>query len=242
MFLAIRSVYIWITNTLLVLVWWPIMRVVLLTEKDPRRIKTARWLRRLGRIFTRVNPWRIHVSGMENFDATQTYVVVANHQSLADIPILCHLRIDAKWMAKVELFRLPVAGSLLSMGGDVPVDRSDMRKAAKALLECGRILRENVSMVFFPEGTRSLDGEVLPFNDGPFQLAIREQKLILPVVIEGSSNALPKQSWIFTNAENVQLRVLPAVSPEGYTTKQSAELREKVRQIMVDELARLRRR
>ena len=240
MFLAIRSIYIWSASTFLVLIWVPIMGIVKLFERDPRRIRTARWLRRLGRLFTKVNPWRIHISGLEHFDPTQTYVVVANHQSLADIPILCHLRIDAKWMAKVELFQTPVVGTLLRMAGDVPVDRSDMRKAARSLLDCARVLREKCSVIFFPEGTRSLDGEVLPFSDGPFQLAIREQKMILPVVIDGSGSALPRKSWIFSDAEHIELRVLPPVTSAGFTTKQSAELREQVRHIIIDELARLR--
>ncbi len=237
---AIRSAYIWCASLALVLCWVPLLRIILLFERDPRRIRTSRWLRRLGRIATRINPWRVHVHGLENFDPAKVYVLVSNHQSLADIPILCYLRIDAKWLAKTELFKVPLFGPMLKMSGDIPVDRNDMGKAARALLECGKVLRDGVSVVFFPEGTRSLDGQVLPFNDGPFRLAIREQKEILPVVIEGSGNALPKDTWIFSEALDVHLKVLPPVSPNGYTTKQTADLREHVRGLIVDELNRLR--
>src|SRR5258706_15086930 len=102
MFPVIRSVYIWSANSFLLLIWLPLMGIVRLFDRDPRRIRTARWFRRLGRLFTKVNPWRIHITGLEHFDAAQTYVVVSNHQSLADIPILCHIRLDAKWMANAE--------------------------------------------------------------------------------------------------------------------------------------------
>ena len=240
MLLAIRSIWIWSASTILVLIWVPLMGIVWLFERDPRKIRTARWFRRLGRLFTKVNPWRIHMTGLEHFDSAQTYVVVSNHQSLADIPIVSHIRVDAKWMAKIELFRLPLVGPMLRMAGDIPVDRTDMRKAARSLLECARLLRQGCSIVFFPEGTRSLDGNVLPFNDGPFQLAIREQKPILPIVVEGSGNALPRHTWIFSDAEDIQLRVLEPVQSTGFTTKQTAELRELVRQRIIDELDRLR--
>lgn len=85
-----------------------------------------------------------------------------------DIPLITNLKLDAKWLAKAELFDFPLMGWMLRMAADVPVDRSNRRKAAHALLQCARYLRNGCSMVFFPEGTRSPDGEVLPFNEGPF--------------------------------------------------------------------------
>jgi 1-acyl-sn-glycerol-3-phosphate acyltransferase len=97
-------------------------------------------------------------------------------------------------------------------------------------------------VIFFPEGTRSRDGEVLPFNEGPFQLAIREGVRVLPLVVEGSGAALPRNSWIFGGTQDIHLRVLEAVPVEGWTVKQSGALRDVVRQKIVDELRRLRGR
>jgi 1-acyl-sn-glycerol-3-phosphate acyltransferase len=150
------------------------------------------------------------------------------------------MRLDMKWLAKAELFRFPVFGWMMRMAGDVSVDRTDRRKAAKAMLQCARYLRQRCSVVFFPEGTRSLDGDVLPFNEGPFQLAIREHVQILPVVVEGSGAALPRNSWIFGGKKNIQFRILKAVSVDGWDVKRTTELRDTVRQIIVDELSRLR--
>ena len=156
---VLRSVWIWTAGTTLVVFWVPLLAVVRLFDRDPLRLRTGRWFRRLGRAITRVNPWRLHISGWENFDASRVYVIVSNHQSLADIPLITHLRIDAKWLAKAELFRLPGVGWMLRMAGDVPVERTDRRKGAKALMQCVRYLRKRCSLVFFPEGTRSLGGE-----------------------------------------------------------------------------------
>ena len=186
----------------------------------------------------RSNPWRIHVSGTEHIDPRRAHVIVSNHQSMADIPLLSHLPVDTKWMAKAELFRLPVLGWMLRMAGDVPVNRSDRRKGAMALKRCAHYLQEGVSVVCFPEGTRSRDGQVLPFMEGPFNLAIREGVAVLPIVVEGSGDALPRGGWLFGNGSDIWLRVLAPVPATGWD---GAGLRDAVRQRIVDELGRMRK-
>ncbi len=237
---VIRSVWIWFASAALIVSWLPVVAIVRFFDREPKRLRTARSFRRLGRIVAKVNPWRLHISGRENIQDGQVYVVVSNHQSLADIPLISHLKFDTKWLGKAELFRVPVVGWMMRMSGDVPVERSDRRKAAQALLQCARYLRQRISVVFFPEGTRSRDGEVLPFNDGPFQLAIRERVPVLPVVVDGSGAALPRASWIFGGTADIYLRVLDAIPVEGWTVKQTAELQDKVRRRMVDELNQMR--
>jgi 1-acyl-sn-glycerol-3-phosphate acyltransferase len=236
----LRSIWIWTASSVLVLSWTPLLAVVRLFDRDPRHLRTGRWFRRLGRALAKINPWQVRVSGRENLVAGQVYVIVSNHQSMADIPVISHLAVDAKWLVKAELFRVPLLGWMLRMAGDVPVERSDRRKGAKALLQCARLLRHGCSIVCFPEGTRSRDGQVLPFSEGPFQLAIREQVPILPLVVEGSAGALPRNSWIFGGSRTVELNVLPAVAVDGWGTERSAELRDQVRRSIVDELSRLR--
>lgn len=240
MFAILRSIWIWAAGGSLILIWLPLMAVVRLFDRDPLHRKTGRCFRALGRAISRVNPWRLHITGREHVEPGTIYVIVSNHQSLADIPLISHLRVDTKWMAKAELFRLPVIGWELRMAGDVPVERNDRRKAAQALLQCARYLRQGCSLMFFPEGTRSHAGEVLPFNDGPFQLAIREHVAVLPLVVEGSGDALPRRSWIFRGTSDIHLRVLEPIPSEGWNSKQSAELREVVRGAIIAELERLR--
>jgi 1-acyl-sn-glycerol-3-phosphate acyltransferase len=236
----LRSLWIWTAGGLLIAAWTGIVAFVRVFDRDPLRVKTARMFRRLGPAIAKVNPWKLHIAGVDRFDRSRVYVVVSNHQSLADIPLVAHIRFDAKWLAKAELFRIPFVGWMMSMSADVPVIRSDRRKAAHALLQCARYLRQGCSIVFFPEGTRSLDGEVLPFNDGPFQLAIREGVPVLPVVLDGSRHALPRNSWMFGNDLDIHLRVLDPVPVHGFNVKEAAVLRDKVRQKMIDELHRIR--
>jgi 1-acyl-sn-glycerol-3-phosphate acyltransferase len=216
------------------------MSVVWIFDRDPLRRRTARFFRRLGPVMGKVNPWHVVVSGQQNMDPAQVYVIVSNHQSLADIPVITHLKIDTKWMGKAELFRIPVMGWMLRMAGDVPVERGEARKAAKAMLQCARYLRQRCSVVFFPEGTRSRDGSVLPFSEGPFQLAIRERVPILPLVVEGSGAALPRNSWMFGESLTIYLRVLPPVPVDGWDPKQGAALRDAVREKIIAELTLLR--
>jgi 1-acyl-sn-glycerol-3-phosphate acyltransferase len=239
-FQYLRSVWIWAASAVLVVIWLPLMGVIWIFDKPPR-LRTGRWFRRLGCMVTRIGAWRITITGREHIDTNQVYVIVSNHQSLADIPLLSHLKLDTKWLAKVELFRVPLFGWMLRMAGDVPVDRAAPRQGARALLQCAKYLRQRCSVVFFPEGGRSPDGEVQPFNEGAFQLAIREQVPILPVVVEGTGKALPSQTWVWGNSRDIQLRVLEAIPVEGRGVKESAALRDAVRQKIVDELSSLRR-
>ena len=234
----LRTVWIWTVSALLILLWTPLLGVIRMFDHEPRRLRTGRWFHRLGRALAGVNPWRIHISGGEHLMANQVYVVVSNHQSLTDIPLIAHLKLDTKWLAKAELFRVPLLGWMLRMAGDVPVERFDRRKSARALLQCARYLRQHCSVVFFPEGTRSPDRQVLPFNEGPFQLAIREGIPILPLVVDGSGAALPRDSWVFGKTQDIYLRILEAVSVDGWSLKQVPALRDAVRQRIVDELDR----
>ena len=236
----LRSAWIWAATATLVILWVPLLGAIRLFDTDPRRLRTGRWFRHLGPALAKVNPWRIHVSGREHMAANQVYVVVSNHQSLADIPVVSFIKLDTKWLGKAEVFRFPLLGWMLRWAGDIPIDRSNRREGAKAMLQCARYLRQRVSVVFFPEGTRSPDGRVLPFNEGPFHLAIREQVPILPLVVEGSGAALPRDTWLFGGTQDIHLRILEPVPVDGWTIKQVPALRDAVRQKIVDELDRLR--
>jgi 1-acyl-sn-glycerol-3-phosphate acyltransferase len=238
---AIQSLWIWAASATLILAWVPMMAAIRLFERDPLHRRTARWFRRLGRVLAAINPWRVEISGEGNLPSGGARVIVSNHQSLADIPVISHLRIDTKWLGKAELFRVPILGWMMRMAGDIPVERGDRRKGARAMLACAHYLRRGCSVVFFPEGTRSRDGSVLPFNDGPFQLAIREQVPVLPLVVHGSGAALPRNSWMFGPAARVHLSVLEEAGVAGWRIEQVAELRDLVRRRMIAELERIRR-
>jgi len=236
----LRSIWIWGASACLILLWTPVVTAVWLFDRDPCRRRTGRTFRRLGPLLGMINPWRIRVSGRENVTPGQVYAVVSNHQSLADIPVISHLVNDSKWLSKAELFRVPIVGWMMRMAGDISVERTDRRKGAQAMLKCARYLRQGCPVVFFPEGTRSRDGSIGPFNEGPFQLAIRERVPILPLLVDGSGAALPRNTWVFGGTQDIRLRALAPVAVDGWDLRQVAALRDSVRQKMVDELARLR--
>jgi 1-acyl-sn-glycerol-3-phosphate acyltransferase len=237
---VLRSAWIWAASVTLILLWVPLLAVIRWTDRDPLRRRTSRWVRRLGRLLAKVSPWRISITGRERLDPNQVYVIVSNHQSLADIPVIMHLRLDMKWLAKAELFHFPVLGWIMRIAGDIPVVRSDHQESARAKLQCAEYLRRHCSVVFFPEGTRTRDGQVLPFKEGPFLMAIREGVRVLPLVVDGSGTALPKNTWMFGPATHIRLQVLEPVSVEGWNPADAPALRDEVRRRIVEALERVR--
>ena len=235
---SIRSLWIWIALATLIVVWYPVLAVVRLFDRDPVRYQTGYWFRRLGRLLTRVNPaWQIAVDGAGGIDPRHPYVVVCNHQSLADIPVISRLPWEMKWVAKQELFRIPFVGWMMRLAGDIPVNREDRRSGAAALIKARAVLQQQCSVMFFPEGTRSRDGRVGAFNEGPFLLAIRSGVPLLPLVIDGTSDALPKNTWRFGPTSHVRLRVLDPISTDGLSARDAAVLRERVRAQLVETIA-----
>ncbi|HMK37708.1 MAG TPA: lysophospholipid acyltransferase family protein [Bacteroidota bacterium] len=235
---ALRSLWVWAAVAGLITLWLPLLALIRLFDTDPVRYTTGRWFRRLGVAMTRVNPsWRVHRDGETIDNPRRPYVVVSNHQSLADIPIISHLPWEMKWIGKAELFSLPFVGWMMKLAGDIPVDRADRRSGARMLLAANRCLQLKCSVMFFPEGTRSPDGRVWRFNEGAFHLAIKAGVPLLPVAIEGTRDCLPKRSWKFGPPQEIRLRVLPPVETSGLSSAQVAELRDRVREMIIAQIA-----
>ena len=235
---ALRSLWTWSATAVLVLLALPVMALTRLFDRDPARYRTGRVFRWIGGLTMRLNPdWHVEVSGRLPADPRRPYVVVSNHQSLADIPVISRLPWEMKWVVKAELFEVPVFGWLMRMAGDIPVSRKNKTSRAKALVAARQYLRDRCSVMFFPEGTRSRDSRVGRFADGPFGLAIKAQVPVLPLAIDGTQDALPKHRWRFGDPSEIRLRVLPPVETTGLTTDDAPALRERVRRLIVEELA-----
>ena len=161
-----------------------------------------------------------------NIDKQKTYVIVANHLSLADIVVLYQIRAQFKWIAKESLFKLPFLGWCMSLARYVKLSRGKFSSIKSVYREAARWLRKGMSVVFFPEGTRSETGEMKEFQNGAFKLAIKEKKAILPIAIKGTRDAIPKGSWIFATKVHGTLRVLPPIDTASFKTGDFARLRE----------------
>lgn len=236
------SLWVWFAIAVLLVLWLPVMAVVRLVDRDPAHYWSGYALRILGRLITYVNPfWDIKVDGHFPENPRHPYVVVSNHLSQGDPPIVARVPWEMKWVAKIELFRVPVTGWLLRMSGDIPVDRRDRDSRANVLKRASDYLHKKCSVMLFPEGTRSRDGRIHKFANGAFRLAIKEGVPVLPVVIEGTQNALPKHSiWFQPNPELMRVRVLPPVRSDEYTTDEAGELQRKVRMQIIEQIAEWR--
>jgi 1-acyl-sn-glycerol-3-phosphate acyltransferase len=241
MLVMLRSAWVWFAVTLLVLIWLPLLALIRVFDRDPVRYTTGRWFRRLGVAMTKVNPlWRLHVTGFAVPRERAPFVVVSNHQSFADIPLISHVPWEMKWIGKAELFALPIIGWMMSLAGDISVDRKDARSGARTLIKAASYLEQRCPVMFFPEGTRSPDGRVGRFSDGAFHLAIRTHTPILPIAVEGSSDALPKHSWRFGKPSDIYVHVLEPIPTDGLTQDGLPALRDRVRSTIIHAVAQRR--
>ncbi|WP_069131035.1 lysophospholipid acyltransferase family protein [Rhodohalobacter halophilus] len=237
----IKSLLIWAGIVLLILFWLPLLAIIRLFDRDPVRYRTGKWFRKLGYFISKVNPnWNVAIEGGDDIDDRHPYVMVSNHLSNADIPVISNLPWEMKWVAKKELFSLPVAGWMMKMAGDISVDRSSSNKRIGVFKRCKYYLDRNISVIFFPEGTRSRTGTINRFAPGAFDLAIREQVPILPIALDGTQGCLPKKSWVFKPDVYVKMKILDPISTEGLTKEDANELRDRVRYAIADQVAEWR--
>jgi 1-acyl-sn-glycerol-3-phosphate acyltransferase len=225
------SVWSWLVLAACVVILFPVMLVlrVITAPFDRGRYLVGRIFRYIGVIVETLNPlWDFHRSGVRIADPRRPYVVVSNHESFADILLISHLPWEMKWLSKAELFRIPMLGWMMWLAGDIPIRRGVGPSALEALEQCKAVLRNHVSVMIFPEGTRSATGRMLPFKDGAFRLAIEAGVPVLPLVVAGTGTALPKKGWRMGRSA-AEVRVLEPVPTEGLTAADAARLRNRVR-------------
>jgi len=238
---GLKSVFIWFAIVLLILIWLPLLAIRRIFDKDPAHYKTGRLFRKLGKAISKVNPnWQITISGNTGIDDRTPYVMVCNHLSQADIPLISNLPWEMKWVAKEELFRVPISGWMMRLAGDISVDRQAMMRKRTTLRKGSEYLSKNCSVIFFPEGTRSRSGKLNKFTQGAFELAIKNQVPVLPLVIDGTQECLPKKSWKFGVAKNIRLKVLQPIPTKGLEDFHAGELAEEVRLKILGQLAEWR--
>lgn len=160
----------------------------------------------------KTNPfWKIQIYGMENIDYKQKYIIVCNHQSFADIVVLYQTRMQFKWVAKNSLFKIPFLGWCLSLSKHIKLERGDRESIRKVYHQASVWLDRGMSVLFFPEGTRSETQEVHKFHNGAFRLALQKKTSVLPIVIKGSGRALHKGTWKIDPCAKIQMTILPAI-------------------------------
>jgi 1-acyl-sn-glycerol-3-phosphate acyltransferase len=228
---GVVSALLWTAIALVVLIWVPLLALIFAVTVpfDPGRYTVGLWFRRAAVLCVAINPlWRFRTSGVMIDDPRRPYVVVANHESYADIFLISHLPWEMKWLSKAEIMRLPLMGWLMRMAGDIPVRRGESRSRAGALDGIRDRLAKRVSVIVLPEGTRAPSEELLPFRDGAFRVAVELGLPILPIAVAGTRHAMARGSFRFNRA-NAEARVLEPVETAGLTAADVPALREDIR-------------
>jgi 1-acyl-sn-glycerol-3-phosphate acyltransferase len=225
------SLLFWATCVVLVILWTPLIVIYRLAtfRSDPDRYRVGYLFHRIAVVAARLNPfWDFRVVDDVHPDPRRPYVFVANHQSNADPFLVAMVPWEMKWLSKKSIFDIPLLGWMMRVAGDVEVDRSNKESARRALAEMRERLDRKLSILVFPQGTRSPDGSVGPFRDGAFRLAIEAGVDVVPLVVDGTAESLPKGSIAF-NKTSATLTVLPPVSTKGLSVEDAPALAERVR-------------
>jgi 1-acyl-sn-glycerol-3-phosphate acyltransferase len=197
-----------------------------------------------GRLWGKMTLWasnvRVIVHGLDNIDPQRTYIFAANHQSWYDIlALLGHLPVQFRWLAKKSLFKIPIFGWSMHCVGYIPVDRSNPREGLKSLKRAALRVKQGKSIVIFPEGTRTPDGEVKSFKTGGFILAIKSEQPIVPVSISGSYMVLARGSRRVRSGE-IRIALDIPIETSSYSSGQKGELMERVRKVVVENFSKMR--
>ena len=183
---------------------------------------------------------RVTLNGLDNLIADRPVIYMVNHQSNFDIPVLLgRLPVQFRWLAKAELFRIPILGRGMSGSGYISIDRSNRKSAMQSLVRAADTIRNGTSVLIFPEGTRSLDGNLQPFKKGGFVLTVDAGVPVIPMVICGTWSIMPKDR-LRIRPRPVTLDILPPVDTSAFTRKTKDDLMETVHRQMSEAIERQR--
>jgi len=185
----------------------------------------ARWWAKIQLLVSGV---KVKVKGLEHLGKKAPFIYMANHQSAYDIfALLSCLPVQFRWIAKKELFAIPVLGWAMRAANYISIDRSGKRKALESIERAASKIKGGVSVVIFPEGTRSRDGSIQPFKRGGFTLALKSGVPIIPIAIKGSSDVMPRGSLRVRPGE-IHITIDRAIDTAPYSLRERDVLMERV--------------
>jgi len=226
----IRTIFVWsciVVATLILGVF------ALITYPFDRRGRVGHCYAKLwGKLALLANGVKVKTEGMEQLDGKGPYIFMSNHQGNYDIfALLGHLTYQFKWLAKKELFSVPFLGWTMAAVGYISIDRGGTRDTVGAMNEAAGRIRDGMSVVIFPEGSRSPDGLIQPFKKGGFTLAIKSKVPIVPIAISGSRDIVPKGKLAVSPGE-IRILIGHPIETENCALKDREWLMKKVREII----------
>jgi 1-acyl-sn-glycerol-3-phosphate acyltransferase len=202
-------------------------------DKDRYAARLQRWAEKV----VRAAKIDLEVRGREGVPEGEAFVVMANHQSFYDIPaVLLAVPGPMTFVAKAELFRVPVFGRAMETAGIVRVDRKDRAQSVASLHSAVAQLRAGRHIYIAPEGTRSPTGQLGPFKSGGFRMALEAGARILPVAIDGTRRVLPARSLIVQAGHRVVVTICPPIDPKEYGLERRKDLMETTRRSLAEAL------
>jgi 1-acyl-sn-glycerol-3-phosphate acyltransferase len=221
-FLPLVAILTLLFSTLTVIFAW------LVNPHFASRVFATTWARTLGFL----TPIRVTVEGAEHAQRDRSYVVASNHQSQFDILVIYGwLKLDLKWVMKAELRKLPAIGIGCEKAGHIFVERRNPKQASQAITDALARLGDGIGVLFFPEGTRSPDGHLLPFKKGAFRTAIDQQLPLLPVTLVGTRDILPARSLRLFPGK-ARMVIHPPLETAGMKVEQVDELMQRAREVI----------
>lgn len=223
---SLISFFIWIYWILCIIAFFVLICVVRLFTFpfDSYHLIPARMVHGVTWIMLKVNPnWHWEILGADSDKISKPTIVVANHQSFMDVMLLNRLPWTMKWVVWKPLFYIPFLGWLMYLTGQIGIKRESVHSLFK-LETLSDPVKNGIPAMIFPEGERSPDGEVKEFRGGAFELADHHNFQILPVVLKGGYEALPKGNFKMRIKENFVISVLDPVSPDDFKNLEEMEI------------------
>lgn len=222
----VRTIFVWSCIVMATLI---LGVLVLITYPFDRKGRIGHGCARLwGRIALLANGVKVKVEGLEKIKGKGPFIFMSNHQGSYDIfALLGYLPFHFKWLAKKELFSIPFLGWTMSAAGYIRLDRQGTRETVEAMNQAAQRIRDGMSVVLFPEGSRSPDGLIQPFKKGGFTLAMKSKVPIVPLSIAGSREIMPKDR-LTASAGEIRIRVGDPIETEPYSIRDRTVLMERV--------------
>jgi 1-acyl-sn-glycerol-3-phosphate acyltransferase len=235
------SLVFWIFLTLSSILLYPVAVLIWAATLpfDRRKVLLHKFTCFWASLYSWLNPaWPVTIEGREKIRRDEAYVIVANHLSLLDILVLFRLFSHFKWVSKIENFRVPFVGWNMSLNSYIKLKRGDRASVIEMMKACGRALDDGNSIMMFPEGTRSPTGQLRAFKPGAFELALKNKRPILPIVIQGTADALPKRGFVLRGRHPIRITILDEIPTTAFEGGSPEQIGEQTRDLIAEHLTR----
>jgi len=235
----ILSLGFWTFLTVTSILLYPVAVLIwaITSPFDRRRFLLHKFTCFWASLYSWLNPaWPVTIEGRERIRRDEAYVMVANHLSLLDILVIFRLFSHFKWVSKIENFRVPCVGWNMSLNRYIKLKRGDRNSVIEMMMACEKTLAEGSSIMMFPEGTRSPNGQMRAFKPGSFEIAIKTGRPILPIVIQGTADALPKRGFVLRGRHPIRITVLEEIPAAAFGGGSAEQLCAQTRELIAKHL------